>query len=563
MLRHLQIRDFAIVELVELELRSGLTVLTGETGAGKSILVDALELLSGARADADVVRAGAERADIAATVELPARSESLRRLLEAQAIECRDELLLRRVVGGDGRSRAWLNGQSVPLQVLREVAERLFDIHGQHEFQSLVRPAEQRALLDEFAHLQPLVQQVAAAHAHWLALLNRSVELESAADERSSRLELVRYQVREIEALGLAPGEFAGLREEHARLANRGRLIEGVRAALASLYESEEDTAHTLLARAIGAVRSAASLDERLAALMSPLEEAEIRIKDSGHVLQQYLDSLEIDPQRADTIERRLAAIEELARKHRMPPDALPGRQAELLEELSRLQSAAADLGTVRTELAAALAAYQELARALSARRATAARGLARQISERMQELGMAGGRFLIDVRRAEGTEPAPHGLDRVEFRVSTNPGQPPRALAKVASGGELSRLALAVQVSCVAEADRCLVFDEVDAGIGGAVAEIVGRELRALAARAQVLCVTHLPQVAAQGHQHLRVLKVTEGTHTRTAVTPLSGGGRVEELARMLGGVQITARTRAHALEMLNQAEALSSSQS
>ncbi len=566
-LRHLQIRDFAIIELVELELSAGLTVLTGETGAGKSILVDALELLSGARADADVVRAGAERADIAATLELSSGSDSLRGLLEEQSIECREELLLRRVVGRDGRSRAWLNGQSVPLQVLRDTAERLFDIHGQHEFQSLVRPTEQRALLDGFAHLQPLVQQVGGAHERWLTLLNRSVELESAADERSSRLDLVRYQLREIEALALTPGEFASLREEHARLANRGRLIEAVRAALASLYESEQDTAHALLSRALNALRSAASLDASLTALLSPLEEAEIRIKDTGHVLQQYLDSLEIDPQRADTIERRLAAIEELARKHRVAPDALQGRQAALAEELAQLQSAAADLGAVRTELATALAGYQELARALSARRATAARALARQISERMQDLGMAGGRFVIDVRPAQGAEPAAHGLDRVEFRVSTNPGQPPRALAKVASGGELSRLALAVQVSCATEADaaaeRCLIFDEVDAGIGGAVAEIVGRELRTLAARAQVLCVTHLPQVAAQGHQHLRVVKVTDGAHTRTAVTPLIAGSRVEELARMLGGVQITARARAHALEMLNQAETVSSSRS
>lgn len=563
MLRHLQIRDFAIIELIELELTSGLTVLTGETGAGKSILVDALELLSGARADSAVVRPGAERADITASVDAPAPETPLRRLLEMHSIDCREELILRRVVGNDGRSRAWLNGQTVALQVLREVAELLVDIHGQHEFQSLVRPAEQRELLDEFGRLQPFVRQVAAAHAQWLALLNRSVELESAGDERSSRLDLLRYQLREIEALALMPGEFASLREEHARLANRGKLVESVRSALQGLYEAEESNAHALLARSLSALRAAGTLDARLAPLLSTLEEAEIRIKDGARVLQQYLDALEIDPQRADQIERRLAAIEELARKHRVASDTLPARQGQLAAELAQLEGAVADLGAVRAELAAALAAYQELARALSARRSTAARALAKQISARMQELGMAGGRFLIEVQRSDGTEPAPHGLDRVEFRVSTNPGQPPRALAKVASGGELSRLSLAVQVSCSAGVERCMIFDEVDAGIGGAVAEIVGRELRALATRAQVLCVTHLPQVAAQGHQHLRVVKLSDGTRTRTAVTPLTDGARVEELARMLGGVEITARARAHAKEMLSQAETVSSSRS
>ncbi len=296
-------------------------------------------------------------------------------------------------------------------------------------------------------------------------------------------------------------------------------------------------------------------MDEQLAALAPSLEEAEIRVKDASHTLLQYLDALELDPQRADDIERRLAAIEELARKHRVAGDALPARQAALAAELSGLENAAADLSTVRAQLAAALERYQELARQLSARRATAARALAKQISAHMQELGMAGGRLLIDVQPSETAEPAPHGLDRVEFRVSTNPGQPPRALAKVASGGELSRLSLAVQVSCAADSVRCMVFDEVDAGIGGAIAEIVGRELRALGARTQVLCVTHLPQVAAQAHQHLRVSKLTDGRHTRTSVTALIDGARTEELARMLGGVEITARARAHALEMLQAA--------
>jgi DNA repair protein RecN (Recombination protein N) len=551
-LRHLQIRDFAIIDAVELELSPGLTVLTGETGAGKSIIVDALELLCGSRAGADVVRAGAERADICATADISAIAGELRHILGEHSIETSDELLLRRVVGSDGRSRAWLNGQTVPLQVLASVAGLLFEIHGQHEFQSLVRPAMQRGLVDTYGRLESLAAQVRTAHSVWLALLNRSIELDSAASERGSRLDLLRYQLHELEVLQLKPGEIGELKDEHGRLANRGRLIEAARAALECLYEAEGVTAHTLIARSIAALRQASSVDTQLAPLELLLEEASIRVKDAGQALLQYLDALELDPQRADAIERRLAAAEELARKHRVAPEALPDKQAELTGQLAGLENAAADIGAVRTQLATATASYQELARQLSGRREAASRALAKEISARMQELGMGGGRFLIDVVAAESAEPAPHGVDRVEFRVSTNPGQPPRAIAKVASGGELARLSLAVQVSCAGSTALCMVFDEVDNGIGGAVAEIVGRELRQLGERAQVLCVTHLPQVAAQGHQHLRVAKLSDGHSTRTSVTRLDAAERVDELARMLGGVEITPRARAHAHEML-----------
>ncbi len=552
MLRYLQIRDFAIIDAVELEFSPGLTVLTGETGAGKSIIVDALELLGGSRAGADVVRAGAERADITATVDITGTGGELRHILGEQSIESAGELLLRRVVGSDGRSRAWLNGQSVPLQVLASITALLFEIHGQHEFQSLVRPATQRGLVDTYGRLESLASQVRTAHSVWFALLNRSIELDSAASERGSRLDLLRYQLHEIEVLQLKPGEIAELKDEHGRLANRGRLIEAARGALECLYEADGATAHTLIAKAIAALRQASTVDTQLAPLSLLLEEAAIRVKDAGHSLLQYLDALEMDPQRADAIERRLAAVEELARKHRITPEALPDKQTEMSTQLASLENAAADVGAVRAQLVAATATFQDLARQLSGRRDAAARALAKEISARMQELGMGGGRFLIDVVAAESAEPAPHGYDRVEFRVSTNPGQPPRPIAKVASGGELARLSLAVQVSCAGSAAACMVFDEVDNGIGGAVAEIVGRELRQLGEHAQVLCVTHLPQVAAQGHQHLRVAKLTDGRSTSTSVARLSAEERVDELARMLGGVEITPRARAHANEML-----------
>ncbi|HEY4973815.1 MAG TPA: hypothetical protein VII41_09415, partial [Steroidobacteraceae bacterium] len=400
--------------------------------------------------------------------------------------------------------------------------------------------------------LESLASQVRTAHSVWLALLNRSIELDSATSERGSRLDLLRYQLNELEVLQLKPGEIAELKDEHSRLANRGRLIEAVRGALECLYEADGATAHTLIARSITVLRQAGTLDTQLAPLSEQLEEAAIRVKDASQSLLQYLDALELDPQRADAIERRLAAVEELARKHRVAPEALPDKQAEMSAQLAGLEHAAADVGAVRSQLLAASASYQDLARQLSGRREAASRSLAKEISARMQELGMGGGRFLIDVVASESAEPAPHGVDRVEFRVSTNPGQPPRAIAKVASGGELARLSLAVQVSCAGSAASCMVFDEVDNGIGGAVAEIVGRELRQLGGNAQVLCVTHLPQVAAQGHQHLRVAKLSDGRSTRTSVTRLNPEERVDELARMLGGVEITPRARAHAHEML-----------
>jgi DNA repair protein RecN (Recombination protein N) len=560
MLRHLQVRDFAIIESVEVEFNRGLTVLTGETGAGKSILVDALELLAGGRAGSDAVRAGADKADITAIVDISESGAALRGLLEEHSITHEDELILRRVIGGDGRSRAWLNGQMVPVQVLRSVAELLFDIHGQHEFQSLVRPATQRLLLDTYGQLDALASQVRAEHSVWLALMNRSVELEAAASDRHSRLDLLRHQVQELEALQLKPGEIDSLQEERSRIVHHGRLVEAGGQALAALYEDEGASAHSLIARAISALRLAAGLDARLESLPPLLDEAALRVKDVATALTQYLDTLGVDETRQDAIERRLAAIEDIARKHRVPAAELPQRLTALTADLAALESSATDLATVRGQLATALTRYQELAKQLSTARSTVARALAKDVTARMQELGMTGGRFVVELTPLAGAEPSPHGIDQVEFRVTTNPGSPPRAVAKVASGGELARLSLAVQVACANTSTPCMVFDEVDAGIGGGVAEIVGRELRSLARAGQVLCVTHLPQVAAQGHRHLRVSKTSNGRNVRTSVTPLEGDARVEEIARMLGGVEITPRARAHALDMLMRIEAAES---
>ena len=556
MLTHLQIRDFAIIDAVELELRPGLTVLTGETGAGKSIIVDALQLLAGGRAGAEVVRHGAERAEVSGTFEVARAPRELRQWLDEQSIGAGTELILRRVVGSDGRSRAYLNGQSVPLQSLRDAGNILIDIHGQHEFQSLTRGASQRELLDGYGSLTALTGQVGIAHRVWLGLLNRTLELESKARDRDARLDLLRYQVQELEGLQLKDGELTALGEERARLANRGRLAAGAQLALSELYENDTASAHAGVSRALTALRPLVALDTKLGEVLPLLEEASVQIREAARELERYGESLDVDATRQDEVERRLAAIEELSRKHRVAPAQLPERSAQLRAELGQLERAELDLAQLRKELGAALEGYRTQAQQLSGKRQKAARALARDITARMQTLGMSGGRFEADVTQAGNADPTQHGVDQIEFRVSANPGQPPRALAKVASGGELARLSLAVQVSCAAEEMRCMVFDEVDAGIGGAVAEIVGRELRRLGERGQVLCVTHLPQVACQSHHHLRVTKLTDGRTTRTTLNELTPLERIEELARMLGGVEVTDKARAHARDMLNAAE-------
>jgi DNA repair protein RecN (Recombination protein N) len=552
MLTRLQIRDFAIIEAIELELHPGLTVLTGETGAGKSILVDALQLLAGGRGGPEMIRHGAERAEIAATFDLTQAPPGLMHWLEEQSIDSGDELMVRRVLSADGRSRAYVNGQSVPVLLLREAGSILIDIHGQHEFQSLTRAAAQRELLDDYGRLEPLVGQVGIAYRVWREMLERTLELESRARDREAKLELLKYQAGELQALRLEDGEVARLTEERARLMNRGRLAEAAQMALASLYQAEDGNAHVNLSRALQSLRAGAALDPKLAAVVTLAEEAAVQIREAARELERYGEGLDLDTQRQQDVERRLAAIEELARKHRVTPLQLLPRAAQLTAELESLERAQVDLAVLRKDLATALDRYREQAHKLSTKRAAAATALAKDITARMQTLGMTGGRLEVDVAQSRTAEPAQHGIDDVELRVSTNPGQPPRALAKIASGGELSRLSLAVQVASSTQDTRSMVFDEVDSGIGGAVAEIVGRELRALGERGQVLCVTHLPQVASQGHHHLRVTKLTDGKTTRTSLTTLTGEDRIEELARMLGGVDVTAKAREHAREML-----------
>ena len=554
MLTHLQIRDFAIIDLIELEVRAGLTVLTGETGAGKSIVVDALALLGGGKGGAEVVRAGAERAELSATFDIGDSPPALRELLAEQSVEAQDELTVRRVIATDGRSRGYLNGVSVPLTLLRDVGALIVEIHGQHEFQSLTRSGAQRELLDDFGKNTELADSVREAHKIWIALVNRTVELEGKARDRDSRIELLRHQVNELKALDLKEGEVAQLAEERTRHSNRGRLAEAAQAAVGLLYDSDEGNAHATASRALAGIKTLSGVDPRLAKVIPMVDEATIQIREAARELSRYLETLDIDPARQEEVEKRLAAIEELSRKHRVSSNELIARGSVLERELAELDSADNNLNALKKQQAEALDAYRKLATQLSTGRQTSARALSKDITARMQTLGMAGGRFLIEINQANG-EPSANGFDAVEFRVTANPGQPLRPLAKVASGGELARLSLAVQVACSAKDARCMVFDEVDSGVGGAVAEIVGRELKALGFSGQAVCVTHLPQVASQGHHHLRVSKLTDGKTTRTTISELTMDERAEELARMLGGLEVTGKAREHAREMLQLA--------
>ena len=436
------------------------------------------------------------------------------------------ELQVRRVVGADGRSRAYLNGQAVAVQLLREAGSILIDIHGQHEFQSLTRSAAQRELLDGYAgldrthqpggHRPPRVARAAQPHA-------RPGDAARATGTRSSNCCATRR--RSSPRCSSPPGSSSASPRNTRALPTAGASRKGPRARSRCCTRTRARAPTARVSRALTTLKGLAALDAKLAPVLPMLEEAQIQVREAARELQHYSESLDTDAARQEQLERRLAAIEELARKHRVRPGELPERAALLRGELGALERAEEDLSQLRKELAQALQNYRTQALELSGKRMAAARALARDISARMQTLGMAGGRFEVDVTQDGNAEPTQHGIDQIEFRVSANPGSPPRALAKVASGGELSRLSLAVQVSCAQEEARCMVFDEVDAGIGGAVAEIVGRELRALGARGQVLCVTHLPQVASQAHHHLRVMKLTDGRTTRTTLTELVGG--------------------------------------
>ncbi|MGH8175944.1 MAG: DNA repair protein RecN, partial [Steroidobacter sp.] len=484
MLTHIQIRDFAIIDAVELELGAGLTVLTGETGAGKSILVDALMLAAGGRAGAEVVRHGAERAEVSATFAIENHAAALAWLAE-QSFEHEGECILRRVIGVDGRSRAYVNGQAMPVQSLRQLGETLVDIHGQMEYQSLVKRTAQRELLDNSGDYQQLIDAVADHWRAWSSLRNERDQAASSAQDREARLELLRYHLGELKALDLKAGEPEELTAERQRLSQRGRLSSGAREIVQLLRDAEDVGAEQAVSRALSIARILADLDARSEPIKNLIEESLIALREGVAAVERYESDLEADPQRQEWVEQRLAAMESIARKHRVEPAALAALRIELTTQFQRLETLEESLEQIERRLAQAQSQFRDCSAKLTAARRSAAKELSQRITTLMQTLGMPGGVFQITLRALEPEAASAHGADEVEFLVSANPGQPPRPLSKVASGGELSRISLAVQVAAVQQdAASCLVFDEVDAGVGGGVAEIVGRQLRTLGDR-------------------------------------------------------------------------------
>lgn len=555
MLNHIHIRDFVIIDELNLDLQSGMSVLTGETGAGKSILIDALGLALGDRADSDVVRHGCKRADIIANFELADLPEA-QAWLEENELDDDSQCLIRRTIAAEGRSKGFINGSPVPMQSLRELGELLIDIHGQHEHQSLMRADAQRQLLDDYGKHSPLLDQLASACKTWREANDEYERLHQAASDRDSRLDFLRYQVQELETLAPQENEYAELEQEHVRLANVGRLQESAHRQIDSLSENEQSSVTTLLSRAVNELDGLRDMDSRLGEVADGLNTALANVEDASTELRHYLDGLDAEPSRLNEVESRLGSFIDLARKHHIKPDALVEHLEELRKELDGLQHAETRLEGLQEEIAKHLDAYNALADKLSKGRHKHARALAKHVTGHMQELGMPGGQFDILLHAKDKATPSPVGMEKIEFVVSANPGQSPKALNKVASGGELSRISLAIQV-VLANNVRIptLIFDEVDVGIGGGVAEIVGKRLRSLADNRQVLCVTHLAQVAAQAHQHLHVSKTRGKDHTGTSIRRLDDTARNEEIARMLGGVEITEQTLAHAEEMLSRA--------
>lgn len=545
MLRTLHIRDFVIVEQTEIHFGPGFTVFSGETGAGKSILIDALALALGERGDVSVLREGAARADITAVFDTP---PALRAWLAEREIDADDELALRRVIDAQGRSRAYINGTPATVAQLRELGDSLVDIHGQHAHQSLMRPEAQRDLLDAHGGHGELRQGVAQAWKQWRALARQLELAEKDAAGLAAERERLQWQVDELDRLGLAPDEWDALQSEHTRLSHSQSLLDGATQILDAL-DGEGDSAHHRLTAANQRIQQMLRHDTGLQGIYDELESARIAISEAVSDLNNYVSRVDLDPRRLADVEARLSAVFETARKFRTEPEALCALRDSLHAELSALQ-AAADIDALRAQAQAAQAQYDAAAAKLTTARRKVAKDLGKQVTQAMQTLAMQGGKFDPTLAAAA---PSAHGNEHVEFLVAGHAGTTPRPLAKVASGGELSRISLALSV-IASRAARVptLIFDEVDSGVGGAVAEAVGKLLRELGERHQVLCVTHLPQVAACGNNQFLVSKTESRGTTRSRIEELDDGARVEEIARMLGGIKLTATTREHAREML-----------
>ncbi len=553
MLLNLSIIDLAVVKSLDLDLETGMSVLTGETGAGKSILLTALGLALGDRADSGYVRPDCKRAEVNLEFDL-ADAPMAQQWLKDNDLDNEQHCLIRRIVNQDGRSKAYINNRPVTLQYLQELSEKLVEIHGQHAHLTLLNPDEQRRLLDAYAKNQPLLDQVNQCYKQWLSAHKELSTLIKTSADQNEREEFLRYQLEELQALNLASFNYAALSEEHSKLANFGQILTTGRAQVELLYESDQQSVNQMLSHSAAELSQIARYAPELNDICALLSEAQILTEEAALQLRRFLESQEADPQQLEHLENQIGVIQNLSRKHHVTPDQLAEVVNKLTTELDNITHSGERIASLTSETVALEQQYQQLSVQLSEQRHVAAQKLQSQISVMIKELGMPQGEFLVAMSNLDATTPKLNGKDKIEFLISANPGLPAKPLAKVASGGELSRISLAIQVTTANDKTTpTLIFDEVDSGIGGGVAEIVGQKLRSLSQYRQVMCVTHLPQVAAQAHHHLYVEKNNKSDITSSQVRLLQKEERVEEIARMLGGVTMTANTLAHAQEMLS----------
>lgn len=554
MITSLSVRHLAVVDDIELSFTNGMTSLTGETGAGKSILVDALGLVLGDRADSKMIRHNHDRAEISASFDTK-NNKTLQRWLIEQELDDDEQCHLRRTITKDGRSRAYINGRTVPLAQLREISERTIDIHGQHAHQSLVRPNTQRQLLDTVANTKSLLDELAQTYSLWQSLQQQLTESQQQSQDQTARLELLRYQVKELEPLELSNENVETLLREQQQLAHASQLIQSVESGLYRLFDQEQGAAYSQISGVLSDLEKLQDIEPQFANLVEILNSTVIQLDECGSELRHYLDSTENDPSRLDSIEAQLATLHNIARKHKVEIEALPAHYLTLCDELSSLVNLDNHNEQLQQQLDEQEKICRDLCQKISIKRKKTAQPLAKKITASIQELAIPNGHIEFVITPLNNHNFNESGSEQIQILVSTNPGQEPGELGKVASGGELARISLAIQVvTAGTKRVPTLVFDEVDVGIGGGIAEIVGKHLRQLGEKQQVICITHLPQVAAQAHQQLQVNKQFSDGSTRIEVMKLSQKQRIEEIARMLGGVNLTEKTRLHAEEMLTQ---------
>lgn len=552
MLTNLSVRHLAVVDDLELSFTNGMTSLTGETGAGKSILVDAMSLVLGDRADSNMIRFGEERAEIEASFDT-SKNPVLQNWLIEQELDDDEHCHLRRTISKDGRSRAYINGRNVPLTQLRAVSERTIDIHGQHAHQSLVRSETQRLLLDTVAKTKPLLADLAVAYKQWQTTKQQLADMRQQSHDHAARLELLQYQVKELEPLDLNEESIEQLLLDQQLVAHASQLKEAAESSLHQIFDQEEGAAYDVIAKVLADLEKLQNIEPQFANLVEALNSTVIQLDECSTELRHYLDNTDLDPSRLDEIESQLTVLHNLARKHHIEIESLPSHYQQLCDELLALES----LDNQNEQLQQVLVEQEQVCRSLckkiSSQRLKAAKPLAEDITRTIQQLAIPGGRIELVITPMANAKFNEMGADHIQLLVSTNPGQAAGELGKVASGGELARISLAIQVvTAGTRSVPTLVFDEVDVGIGGGIAEIVGRHLRKLAMTQQVICITHLPQVAAQAHQQLQVNKKQGRASTHIEITQLNQQQRIEEIARMLGGVNLTETTRLHAKEML-----------